>query len=455
MTKNLFPILLLSATVFFFASCTKPDIQFGQELINITNTQIVMVDTFAPKVSTVYIDSFITSGKAVGLTGGYTDPLFGKTSAQCYLELAPPPYVKDNSGTGVSPYDNTIFDSLSLIIKLQKGNYYGDTTKTIQINVDRLSQLITPPNNGTSLYNVNTTPIITNNTLGTGTFIIYPARTDTLAIRLKDNLGLELYNKLKNSNDIDVQNAVNFLQYFNGLRISSPALSNLVIGFKDSVIMRLHYRKFGMFVTNEHVDFTVGNSSHQYNNITVDRTGTPLAGINSVNREIASETTNNKSYLQAVTGSMIKITFPSLFDIKQLPSFVKLMNARLIIRPIQNSYNFYSLPPQLRLSVTSTAANIIGNDISAQSANGSAAAQYGNLTIDYLNGLNTNYSYDLTAYFKALLNSNVAYYLGSHNGILVSPPSNSFETSFNRMIIGNNGNILGKVELQIYYAAVQ
>ena len=452
MTKFFLTILLLSASVFFIASCTKPDIQFGQELINISNTQIVMVDTFSPKLSTVYIDSFVTSGKGTGLTGGYTDPVFGAISSQSYLELNPPPYNKDYTGTGSSIYDNTIYDSLSLILKLDKGSYYGDTTKQIQINVHRLSELMTPPNNGSVFYNVNTTAVFPT-PLGSASFLIYPARTDTVAIRLSDALGTELYNKLKNSNDVDMQNSTNFLLYFNGLRVSSPALSNLAIGYKDSVIMRLHYRKFGMYVTNEHVDFTIGNVAHQYSNIAIDRTGTPLAGINSVNREILSEQTNNISYMQAITGTMVKITFPSLFDAHGLPNFVKLRSAQLIIRPMQSSYRTYPLPPQLRLSVTTTAANAIGNDIVFTGA--TASTQYGNLVIDYITGINTAYTYDLTAYFKSLLLSNTSYFPGSHNGLLLSPPSNSFETKFNRAIFGNNVNTLGKLELQIYYGAVQ
>ena len=454
MTKSFLTILLFSASVFFFTSCTKPDIQFGQELINISNTQIVMVDTFSPKLSTVYIDSFITSGKGDGLTGGYTDPVFGKINAQSYLEIAPPPHNKDYTGTGSSIYDNTVYDSLSLIIKLQSGNYYGDTTKQIQINVHRLAELITPPNNGSVMYNVNTTAVYPT-ALGSGTFTIYPARTDTVAIKLDNALGVELYNKLKNSNDVDMQNTSNFLLYFNGLRISSPALSNLAIGYKDSVIMRLHYRKFGMYVTNEHSDFTISNTGHHYSNITIDRTGTPVAGINSVNREIPSEQTNNKGYLQAITGTMVKITFPTVSDILHLPNYVKLMSARLIIRPMQGSYVTYPLPPQLRLSVTSTAANNIGNDIVYVNSAGGAAAQYGNLYIDNITGVNTSYTYDLTAYFKALLLISAGTFPGDHNGLLLSPNSNAFETNFNRAIIGNNINTLGKLELQIYYGSVQ
>jgi hypothetical protein len=152
---------------------------------------------------------------------------------------------------------------------------------------------------------------------------------------------------------------------------------------------------------------------------------------------------------------MVKIAFPSLGEIGQLPNFAKLMNARLIIKPIMNSYLSYPLPTELRLSVTSTAANALGNDLVYLSSNGSAATQYGNLAIDYLNGTSTSYTYDLTNYIKALIKSNTGYYPGSHDGLLLSPPSNAFETKFNRVIVGDKTNTLGKIELQIYYAAVK
>ncbi len=458
MTKNLFFILSITILTFFFVSCTKPDIQFGQQILDNSNTQIMMVDTFVPKISTVYIDSFITSGKGVGVVGGYTDPAFGKIAAQTYYEIAPPPFIKDNTNPYyTNPYQYTIYDSVSLIIRLNKKNYYGDTTKPIHIDVNRLSQLIIPPNFGTSLYNkdtfsVNPTP------LGSGDFMFYPSRTDTLAVRLDDNFGRALYAKLQNSNDIDVQNATNFLNYFNGIRLSGGSANNsLVIAASDSIILRLHFRRKGLFIYNDQTDFKVNNTSHHFSNITIDRTGSPINGINSYYREIPSEKTNNIAFLQAITGTMVKISFPSLYYVAQQLNFSKILGAKLIIHPILNTYPLYKLPPRLRLSVTYSAANPIGNDLSmAGSVGGSpASAQYGNLFIDYLNGLNTAYSYDLTEYIKNQLTLNAGFYPGNHYGLLLSPPSNDFETTFNRVLIGNDKNILGKIVLQVFYAAVK
>jgi hypothetical protein len=442
-------VLLLS--IIAFASCTKPDIQWGQNLLTVNaNTQLVEIDTFKPKISTVYIDSFATSGKNIIIVGNYTDPAFGTVSSQSFLELAPPTY---NSSVSY-PYQNTIYDSIRLIMKLKKGNYYGDSTHSFHINVHELAEEITYPSTlTTSLYNrssfaVKPTP------LGSGDFSIHPNFTDSVVVKLSNSLGLTLYNKLSNSNDIDVQNSTNFLNYFNGIRISGSSSNTMIMNFNDSVIIRLYYRKKGYYLTDETVDFTFSNSAHQFNNITIDRTGSAINGINTINREIPSETTNNIAYLQASTGSMVKIQFPSLYYLQQLPNFEKLVSAKLIIRPVLNTYSFYTLPSQLRMSVTNTAANDIGNDLVTATSSGGTSTQYGSLYIDYLYGINTAYTYDITNYIKSQLSTN-AFYPGNHYGLLLSPPSGSFESLFNRALIGNDKNTSVKIELQIIYAAIQ
>ena len=453
MIKYLGSIILLFS-ILVFASCTKPDIQWGQNLLNVnSNVQLIMVDTFKPKISTVFIDSFATSAKGIIVVGSYTDPVFGTVTSQSFLELAPPSVAKDNSTSYSNPYQNTIYDSIRLIIKLKKGSYYGDSTKLFHLNVHELAEEITPPFNTTSLYNKDTfavKPI----PLGSEDFSIRPNMTDSILVKITDSLGLALYKKLSNSNDQDMQNATNFLNYFNGIRISGSPLNTMIMNFSDSVILRMYYREKGYYLTNKYTDFTFTNSAHQFNNITVDRTGSPISGINTVNREIPSENTNNIAYLQSATSTMVKISFPSVYYLQQnLQNFSKILSAKLIIRPILNTYSFYALPPQLRLSVTNTAANDIGNDLIVPSST-SATTQYGNLYIDYLYGINTAYTYDITNYIKSQLLTN-AFYPGNHYGLLLSPPSGAFETSFNRALLGNDQNTSGKIELQIIYAAVQ
>lgn len=440
MYKNLSLILGLFIAVFYI-SCKKPDIQFGDQFLENGNTQIIKVDTFTADVSTVNIDSFITSNKNVVLVGSYTDPIFGKIAAQSFLEVAPPNYVDQ--------YQNTTFDSLILVLKPNK-TYYGDSTSPVNISINRLVEKIIPPNAGYSLYNVNSFAYDPT-TIGSKNIIISPNKLDTISIRLDDALGKLLLQKLQNPNDNNMKNSNLFVEYFNGIRIGSSS-AKMVVGFNDSVTIRLHYKQTGLYLQSKRLDFSIVSNTHQFNNITINRNGTALQNLNSVVSEIPSSSTNNIAFAQTITGSMIKVTFPTLREVYKLPNYAKILRAQLIIRPIIGSFNSdYPLPLKLRVSTT-TQLNFLGNDLSVLGSGGAPTTQTGNLFIDNLYGQNTNYSYDVTSYLQGQLNSFIS---NNRNGLLLAPPSGAFETEFNRVVIGNKFNIFGKIELDIYYGAIQ
>ena len=274
---------------------------------------------------------------------------------------------------------------------------------------------------------------------------------DTLAIKLDDSLGQRLLRKLQNKLDQDITNNTNFVQYFKGLRISASS-GGCVYNFKDSVTMRLYYTKHDLFTTSQQTDFSLYNKPHQFNHISYDRTGTPLQNLTATNREINASLTGNMAFSQPISGCMTKISFNAVKNIFKLPNYVKLMQTKLIVRPMKNSYSagMYPLPPQLRLSTTNQ-FDLLGSDLTAV-INGSAQVQYGNLYVDYLYGTNTTYTYDLTSYLKAFISSTA---VNERDGLLLAPPSPAYETNFNRIILGNKLNINGNIELQIFYAAVQ
>ena len=78
--------------VYMGASCKKADIKFGDEFLDNDITQIYKTDSFGVNLSTVYLDSFITSAKGTVLLGGYDDAKFGKITTQSYFDLTPPSY---------------------------------------------------------------------------------------------------------------------------------------------------------------------------------------------------------------------------------------------------------------------------------------------------------------------------------------------------------------------------
>ena len=442
-----FSIIVLLSLIIGTIACKKVDIQFGSDFVDVGNTQIIKVDTFGAELSTVFVDSFATSGLGTTLVGGYKDPIFGTIATQTYFQIGPPSYQ--------DIYDNVIFDSLTLILKLNK-HFYGDTTKPVHIDISRVTDKIQPYDNGSTLYNVNTFNV-NPTVLGSKDVIVNPNQTDTIYIKLDPALGQEILNMYTRKSDT-IKTAETFLNYFQGIRISSNNSSQLVFGCSDSATFRIQYRKKDLYLINNNIDFTISNKSLHFTNISVDRsTGSANIkylgnGIGQI-KEKSSRLSDIVAYCQSASSVITKIKFPSIKDVVKAPNFAKILSARLIIRPVAGTYdrNFF-LPPSLRLSTT-TALNMIGSDLTVLGSGGTQQTQLGNLYIDYAYGISTAYTYDVTNYIKYAINNPN----NDYDGLLMSPPNSNYQTLFDRVAIGNSLNNIpnSKIELQIYYAAIQ
>src|SRR6185312_3812775 len=209
--KVTFLFLILAGV--FFTSCQKTKIQFGEAYVDNSYSNIILVDTLTPQLSTIYSDSVSTSGSGKILVGSYTDDRFGKITAKSFFEVSPPAISELAT--------NATFDSLELIIRPDK-SYYGDTTFPSKISGYQLKDKLAFPLYQTQFYNNSDFPVDPT-PLGSFNALIYPNHTDSIAIRLSDAKGQELFN-LYRANDVSLQSTTNFLNYFKGLQISySPA----------------------------------------------------------------------------------------------------------------------------------------------------------------------------------------------------------------------------------------
>ena len=445
-----FKQIALFVFIFLFSitACKKVDIQFGTPILDNQYTQIVKTDTFSASLSTVFVDSFVTSGTGVTLLGGYTDTSFGRIDTKCYFEFAPP----SNSNN----YDSTRFDSLYLILKLNR-SYYGDTTKPLHLDVRRLSQQIQFPVNSSSFYNVNTFPV-NQSILGSTDVLVQPKfYTDSIVIRLSNNLGKEFLSKLKDKSDQDMQNTSNFLYYFNGLCISSNPQANMILNCTDNITMRLCYNRPGVdSVEKYHTDFNLFDKQHHFNNITVNRSGlqTALKNIGH-NSKIPSSSLNNKAYCQYSSGVLAKISFPTLTELLKVPNYIKILSATLKVFPVKRTYDtYYYLPPSLNLYQTDI-NNSLGTPLSGISSSGSYTTQSGNLYVDYIYGDKTSYSYDVSSYNKYLIENPAANI--KEYGLLLAPPGLVSQTQFERVVIGDKyyPDRVSNTVLEINYLTVQ
>ncbi|MGF7230807.1 DUF4270 family protein [Arachidicoccus sp.] len=438
------------STTLFMGSCVKTNIPFGQQFVDNGYTQIIQIDSFTPRLSTIYIDSFPTSTVNFSFVGKYTDSAFGNVNASAYFQLGAPAY--DASST---EFNAASFDSLTLYIKLTNA-YYGDTTLPINIQVNPLTERIVAPNsanNSTILYNTDSfssaaTPI------GQTSYLLKPgfinSTNDSISIRLDDSLGIDILNKLRTKNASITSNEL-FAQYFNGIKLSATSNTDLAIMISDSVTMRLYYKTpAAPFAIQKIASFQSFNNGLHFSNITINRTGQlKNANIGSVNNEIPSQMTDSSAFMQPITGTLAKITFPSIQSIVQTHNFIKIAKATLYIKPVKGSFEgIYYLPNTLQLAGTDL-NNGIGNPIT----NASGAIETGNLVVDYLNGVNTQYSYDVTAFINSLISNQTAN--SRKLGLILSPISSSLFSGFSRLILGDANNSNAQMQLVIDYISLK
>jgi hypothetical protein len=434
--KRIIIYLCSLVLMFLFVSCQKVDITFGASTSE-ADPNITFFDNYETTIATFKPDSFITSAHHQVSLGYHIDPVFGVVKASSFAQINLPVS---------NPILNqpVVFDSLELIIK-PSGEFYGDSTKPMKINVYRLTQNIKDVVNGDVYYNTasfNYDPasigeqlVNLNGKAGTG-----------IHIRLSNTLGQEWMNKFK-TNDDAISSAEKFLDYFRGICINTDSTITQSLAYfsipQDSMIIRLNYHENSIYAIPKQLDFTYTDTK-QFNHISFRHTNPSFAAfINNKKQEIASAASGNQSFLNTNLSSYIKISFANLLQLKELHPYVKVVRAVLVIKPdVKSSIFPYHLPTALNLFYTDK-NNGIGSGVYDNST--SPALQTGSLVIDYLYGENTNYSYDITSFINAKIEEGEF----STAALFLYPSVSGFDGALQRLILNDQNN--GKsVQLKLY-----
>lgn len=376
-------------------SCTRKDIDFGTIPEN-AYTDLAYIDTVTVQLSTVITDSFVTSSDTVFLLGRYKDPYLGSVAARPFLQMSVPTFVPDIPVSAV-------FDSISLIIK-PNDYYYGDTSKTQTFTVYELAEPITHTYDD-HLFNTSNIPV-KSSPLGSLPIRFSPYETDSIAIRLSDSKGAELFDKLQRKTT-DVTDQTEFSNYFYGISVGvadndTTALFGLK-GTDASFVMRVHYHLTIPFPQSAFIDFISLANAYAFTQILPDRTGTGLIPFTPGVSELFPSSTKGISVFQPGSGLSLKMTFPSLRQIlnKQNGAVVKLLKAELIVKPRNQSYDPYNnkLPGSLGLAQTDETNILAGTVLDSTGQNLLVAAP----VIDDMFGINTYYRFNVTNYINQLL----------------------------------------------------
>jgi len=435
--------LLLIALVVLVVSCKKAVVNFGEEALT-DDPNVTFLDTLTVELSTFQVDSFVTSGDTLFKVGIHTDSIFGRYEATAYMQVGSPTSNPLNSATNVT------FDSLVFITRFS-GATYGDTTESFQLNVHRLSQQMQPDLTAIG-YNVdsfNYDPAPVGSVTLTNTRA-YQERQ--LTVRLQDAFGQELFGMMKRNSDT-ITDASKFYRYFNGFALKGKgAGDNSIYYFKNydntnGVVMKMYYTVNGSTPTHTSLNFSITPSSFQFNGYKYDKTGTYLSIFTPKKREIySSAQTGQRVYLHGNSGLYPRLYFPTLFNIKELHPYVKVIKASLIIQPSLMNYGpntYYKLPPYLGLYSLNEDKNYGAPVYDPATLSSSPMIETGNLYIDYINHTNTNYSYDLTVYVNDILKNGIF----SQNSLVLFPLNTTVE---NRLVLEDAiGNKAVKLKLYV------
>lgn len=388
--------IVMACIAITILSCEKQEVNFGSGSLT-DDPNIITIDTISINASTFRLDSFSTLNKGYFLVGQHYDSSFGLFQSTAYFDLSVP---YDSSGM-LQLCTSCYFDSMVAVTQFS-GGYYGDTSRSFVVNMNQLTQLI---DDGTSFgytatkRNYNETPV------GSFSGTISPSRQDIIRIRMNDDMGKDLYNKIQRNSDT-ITNSDLFLNYVKGFCFTGNDFNNNTAYYLkatgDSDFVLLYYHKNAPLPVNYVVKFPL-NAAHQFNGFVTDYSGTNLTAFNSQKQQsLTSTQTNGYVYLRYNNGLYPRFNFPSLYSLKELAPYINVVNAELEIYPLQNSYgrqSYYQLPPELNMYIV----NEYGETLSNIYYPGTTTAQTGDLNIDYLYRENTKYTYNLTSYISSIL----------------------------------------------------
>ena len=410
----------------------------GSDNLLVTN-KVILIDTATVEVSTINFDSLVTSGQSRILLGNYDDPIFGKVSSDSYFQLSSSGYNLQTTSSDTEGA-NYVFDSIRMVLLPDK-YYYGDTTKVQSISIHRLLQKVKQNTEDDENFYNNSSLNYDATSLGTASFTPKPIRQDSVFVKIDNTFGDAFFQKLKKR---EITTTDEFIEYFKGLVIRSTSTNtSSVLGFRTTSLLQLYYsKKVTDSKTSILKEFTIDDISKQFNRISLDRTGTIIKDLPGTTGRLSSNLTENKSFIQSGTGLACRIDFPNIKELKYITEKGAIVDAQLIIRPVNNTYSkSYPLADSLNVYVADKLNRIGGTLNSATGYSVYAILNRDNDEFDE----NIGYSIPLASFIQ----NEMVKQSDSKSALILTIPNIS--KAVNRLVLGNQKNTGNKVQLKIYY----
>jgi hypothetical protein len=424
--------VLLPLYVALTTACSSDGFNMGGKFLD-TDIRTVIIDTCSIRMSTVSIDSVVTSGKNSVMAGSYSDTTFGRTECTAYVAF-------DVPATQDPPDAEIKFDSIALVMSLN-GVWTGDTTKYQLFNIYPLDEVITLPDDE-EFYSTNQVSR-GSDPMASFSFKPHPLGGEAISVRLPDSLGTSILQKIMSYDEVTLGSQDRFMGYLKGFAVTADDHSNSILGVNvsdTSMCIRVYYHSTE--TRNEEVISITPLEERCFYGVTTDRDDTPFEGIKG--HELPSSETESMALVQALTASFVKIEFPYLNNLLELGDFGTVINAELIIYPVKGTYsNALPLPSGLSLQIS----NEDDVAVSAITTYSGDALQTGDLVVDDLYNIETYYSYNITTFLADQLGA-----IGiNRRNLQLMVPKDELATSLNTLVAGDSSHERGRIKLKIRY----
>lgn len=297
-----------------------------------SNIRLILIDTLTVSTSTMKFDSIVTSESTRILLGKYTDTVFGSVTASSYMQFLPDSYTIDSEAE---------FDSIVMVLGYDQ-YYYNDTLQKNTIHIKKINENFNPESDD---FFYNTSSIgYEENDLGFKEYHPRPLAGDSITIKLVDDFGTDIFSKLQEK---DIVNADEYRDYFKGIGMIPDDTDNgAIIGFSKSsekTYMRLYYSLDTEFESEQKsLDISIDGTTTPvpfFNRITADDPIAPLQTLTDSKTNLPSSDSNNQSYIQSALGIAMRVQFPSITSLYDIPGSGTILDGVLKIKPMAQSYD--------------------------------------------------------------------------------------------------------------------
>ena len=436
------------ALIAVFTACRDESSTLGSNWVS-SELKSVITDTCTVKLTTVMADSVNTSNLSSVQVGHYKDKNYGDITAKAFVEYASAYFT---AGEDVK-YS---IDSTTIKVKWT-GEFMGDTTQVLPINMYELKQNITLDDDG-YLYNISPAVQCSTTPIGQFNAYVHPnSKSTQYEYKLPNSLGQKFLDKIIDNQGMPtMQNQNDFREYFRGIAFIPETTNNIIpsIAKNDSSLVITIYYHGDNNSDEQQIQFKP--TTPCFSKIIQDKTDSKLAVFDNHpdDNMVVSSKTGNMSFIQSSTGFYTKIEFPFLDGLHQLGETVSITAATLYIYPVRGTYPDVLNPLPTTVSMYTASPD---NTTNSQLKNSTGTTtQTGNLSTASDGDSDTKYyAFDLTSFLQTNLFLAPMY----RQNLQLTFPSSSINTSCKGILISDqnydndNGYDNYKTKLVIRYTA--